>query len=334
MPTISTIALIVSVATQTRSVRPSSRPSGNDPAVVALDPTHNTIPHSPPPPTTRLESLNVSSTEGDSTSDEEYPVAFASIATAAVDYSNKGRFHTQEFEYRQSNVALSEPSDTQSNSSGAHKDEGPNPTTTIPLESTTVANRFPYSHQVSGLEQLRKEPVEDSDHLLDEMRPKRVHRREFSFLPGDDAKSGRSKSLVIKPGHFPDRASTRLVENKEKISEQGISVKPTSDIPKAIGIASGTGPKLRLDKTIVPLAEEETTGKVPHSEGSGKSVLTAIREGLSRNSSYSHQDSFSSDDGNVSLTGAGKGPKDKNFAVAAARAARKRQAESGDRTNG
>lgn len=337
MPTISTIALIFSVATQTKSVRPSSRPSVNDPAVVAPDPTHNTTPPSPPPPTTRLESLNVSSTEGDSTSDEEYPVAFASIATAAVDYSNKGRFHTQEFEYRndrQSNVALSEPSDTQSNSAGAHKDDGPSPTTAIPPESTSVTNRFPYSHQASGLEQLRTEPVEDSDHLLDEMRPKRVHRREFSFLPGDDAKSGHSKSLVIKPGHFPDRASTRLVDNKEKISEQGISVKPTSDIPKAIGITSGSGPNLRLGKTIVPLAEEESTGKVLHREGSGKSVLTAIREGLSRNSSYSHQDSFSSDDGNVSLTGAGNGPKDKNFAVAAARAAKKRQAESGVRANG
>ena len=336
MPTISTIALIVSVAIQTKSGRPSRR-SVNDPVVVAPDPNHSITPPSPPPPTTRLESLNVSSTEGDSTSDEGYPVAFASIATAAADYSNKGRFHTQQFEYRndrQSNVAVSEPSDSQINSAGAHKDEGSNPITTNPPESTPVTNRFPYSHTASGLEQLRKGPVEDSDHLLDEMRPKRAHRREFSFLPGDDAKSGHSTSLVIKPGHFPDRASTRLVDSKEEKSEQGILVKLTSDISKAIGIAPGSGPISRLGKTIVPLAEEETTEKVPHREGSGNSVLTAIREGISRGSSYSHQDSFSSDDGNVSLTGAGKGPKDKNFALAAARAAKKRQAESGGRKNG
>ena len=311
--------------------------------MVAPDPNHNMTPPSPSPPATRLKSLNVSSTEGDSTSDEDYPVAFASIATAAADYSNKGRFHTQQFEYRndrQSNVALSEPSDNQSNSAGVHKDEVSGPIMTLPPESTSesrsVTNRFPNSNKASGLRQLRNGPIEDSEHLLDEdeMRPKRFHRREFSFLPGDDSRSGHSKSLVMKPEHFPDRISKRPVDRKEEKREQEISVKATSDIQKAIGIASGLGPYSQLGKSIAPLAEEEKTGKLPHRDGSGKSVLTAIREGLSRSSSYSHQGSFSSDDGNVSLPGPQKGPRNKNFAVAAARAAKNRQAESEGRTNG
>ena len=337
MTTTCAIALIVPVATQTELVRPSSRRSGNDPAVVAPDPNHHITPPSPPPPTTRVKSLNVSSTEGDSTSDEDYPVAFTSIASAAADFSNKGRFHTQQFEYRndrQSNAALSEPSDNQRNFAGAHKDEGSSPITTMPPESTSVTNRFPDINKASGLRQLRIGPVEDADHSLDEMGHRRVHRREFSFLPGDDSRSGQSRSLVIKPEHFPDRASTRLVDSKTERSEQDTSVKATSDIGNAIGIASSSGSYSQLGKIITPLAEEEKTGKLPHREGSGKSVLTAIREGLSRSSSYSHQGSFSSDDGNVSLTGGQKGPRDKNFAVAAARAAKKRQAESKGRTNG
>ena len=338
MPTTYASALIVPVAIQPESLRPSSRRQGNDLAVVAPDSNHNITPPSPPPPpssTTRLKSLNVSSTEGDSNSDEDYPVAFASIATAAVDYSNKGRFHTQQFEYRnhrQSNVGLSEPSDNQSNSTRAHKDEGSSPITNMPPESTSVTNRFPDSNKASGLRQLRKEAVKDSEDLLDEMQPKRVHRREFSFLPGDDSRSGHSKRLVIKPEQFPDRASTRLVDSKEEKSEQDISVKASSDVQKTIGIASGAGPYSQLGKTIVPLTEEEKTGKPPQRDGSGKSVLTAIREGLSRSSSYSHHGSFSSDDGNVSLTGARKGPRDKNLAVAAARAAKMRQVESEGRT--
>ena len=338
MPATYAIALIVPVATRTELVRPSSRRSGNDPAVVAPDPNHHITPPSPPPPpTTRVKSSDVSSTESDSTSDEDYPVAFASIASAAADFSNKGRFHTQQFEYRndrQSDAALSEPSDNQRNSAGAHKDEGSSPITTMPPESTAVINRFPDSNKASGLRQLRIGPVEDADHSQDEMGHRRVHRREFSFLPGDDSRIGQSRSLVIKPEHFPDRASTRLVDSKTERSEQDISVIATSDIGKAIGIASSSGSYSQLGKIITPLAEEEKTGKLPHRDGSGKSVLTAIREGPSRSSSYSHQGSSSSDDGNVSLTGGRKGPRDKNFAVAAARAAKKRQAEPKGRTNG
>ena len=264
-------------------------------------------------------------------------MALASIANAAVDYSNKGRFHTQQFEYRndgQSNVALSEPPGNQSNSTGAQKDESSGPIPIMPPESTSITDRSPNSNKTSGLRQLRKGHIEDSGYLPDEMRLERIHRREFSFLPGDDCRSEHSKSLVIKPGHFPDRVSTHLVDREEEKSEQTISVKATSDNSKAIGITSGSRPRSRLGKTIVPLHEEEKTVKVPQRDGSGKSVLTAIREGLSRSSSYSHQDSFSSDDGNVSLTGASKGVRDKNFAVAAARAAKTRQAESGGRING
>ena len=295
------------------------------------------MPPSPPTPTTKLSGLNMSSTEGDSTSDEDYPLALASIATAAVDYSNKGRFHTQQFEHRndwQSNVALSEPSDNQSNSTGTHKDERSGPIPIIPPKTTSITARSPNSNTTSGLRQLTKGHVEDSGHLPDEMRLERIHRREFSFLPGDDSRSEHSKSLVIKRGHFPDRVSTHLVDTEEEKSEQAISVKATSGIAKAIGIASGSESRSPLGKTIVPLHEETKTVKVPQRDGSGKSVLTAIRDGLSRSSSYSHQDSFSSDEGNVSLTGAGKGPRDKNFAVAAARAARTRQAESESRTSG
>lgn len=337
MPTTYTIALIFPVGAQTESVRPSSRRSGNDPAVVAPDPNHHITPPSHPPPTTRVKSLNVSSTEGDSTSDEDYPVAFASIATAAADFSNKGRFHTQQFEYRndrKSNAALSEPAGNQRNSAGAHKDEGSGPVATMPPESTSVTNRFPDSKKASELRQLRVGPVEDADHSLDEMGHRRVHRREFSFLPGDDSRSGQSRNLVIQPEHFPDRAPTRLVDSKTERSEQDISVKATSDIGNAIGIASSSGSYSQLGKVTTPLAEQQKTGKLPHRDGSGKSVLTVIREGLSRSSSYSHQGSVSSDDGNVSLTGGRRGPRDKNFAVAAARAAKKRQAESKGRRNG
>ena len=336
MPTTYAIALIVPVATQIELVRPSSRRSGNDQAAVAPVPNHHITPPSPPP-TTRVKRFNVSSTEGDSTSDEDYPMAFASIATAAADFSNKGRFHTQQFEYRndrQSNAALSEPSDNQRNSAGAHKDEDSSPIMTMPPESTSVTNRFSDSNKASGLRQLRIGPVEDADHSLDDMGHRRVHRREFSFLPGDDSRSGQSRSLVIKPEHFPDRASTRLVDSKTERSEENILVKATSDIGNAIGIASSLGSYSQLGKIIIPLAEEEKTGKLPHREGSGKSVLTAIREGLSRSSSYSHQGSISSDDGNVALAGGRKGPRDKNFAVAAARAAKSRQAESKSGTNG
>ena len=177
----------------------------------------------------------------------------------------------------------------------------------------------PGSNEANGLRRLRKEPLEDPIHLLDEMRLKRVHRREFSFLAGDDFRNGHLKSLVSKPNPSPDRASTCLANRKEGESERDVSAK--------------AGPRPQLVKAIVPLTEEDNTGKIPHREGSGKSVLTAIKESSSRRSSYSYQDSIGSNDGNASLTGTRKGLGDNNFAVAAARAARKRQAESEGRTN-
>ena len=291
--------------------------------MVALDPNHNFTLPSPPTSTTRPINLTVSSTEDDSNSDDDYPVALTSIAVAAADYSNKGRFHKQQFEYRndwQSNVALSEPSDNQSNSTGAQKGEGLSPTATMPPASTSITTGLPVSNEASGLRRLRKESLEDPGHLLDEMRLKRIHRREFSFLPGDDSRSGHSKSLVSKQKTSPDRASARLADKKERKSEQDVSAKAR--------------PCPQLAKAIVSLNEEEKTGKLLHREGSGKSVLTAIKEGSSRSSSYSYQDSLGSNDGNFSPTGTRKGLGDNNFAVAAARAARKRQAESEGRTNG
>ena len=98
-------------------------------------------------------------------------------------------------------------------------------------------------------------------------------------------------------------------------------------------VSAKAGTRPQLAKGIVSLTEEDKTGKLPHREGSGKSVLTAIKESSSRSSSYSYQDSIGSNDGNSSLTGTRKGLGDKYFAVAAARAARKRQAESEGRTN-
>lgn len=290
--------------------------------MVALDPNHNFTLPSPPISSTRPRDFTVSSTEGDSTSGEDYPVALTSIAVAAVDYSNKGRFHKQQFEYRndwQSNIALTAPSDNQCSSTGAQKREGSSPTAIMPPESTAIATGLPSSNEASGLRRLRKETLEDPSHSLDEMRLKRIRRREFSFLPGDDSRNEHLKSLVSKPNPSPDRASTRLTDRKEVESEQVVSAK--------------AGPHPQLAKAIVPLTEEDKTGKLPHREGSGKSVLTAIKESSSRSSSYSYQDSLGSNDGNFSLTGTRKGLGNNNFAVAAARAARKRQAESEERTN-
>ncbi len=278
----------------------------------------------------------MSSTEGDSVSDEDYPVALTSIAVAAADYSNKGRFHKQQFEYysdRQSNIALSEPSDNQSSSTGVQKDESSSPRANMPPESTSITTRLPDSNKASGLRRLRKGPLEDPDHRLDEMKLKRVHRRGFSFLPGDDAGKGHSNSLVSKSKPSPDRASTHLADSKEGRSEQDVSAKAASDSRRAMGIASAPAPYPQLAKAVVSLAEEEKTGKLLHREGSSKSVLTAIKEGSSRSSSYSHPGSLGSNDGSVSLTGTRKGPGDNNFAVAAARAARKRQADSEGRTS-
>ena len=284
--------------------------------MVVLDPKHNLTLPSPPPSTARPRDLTISSTEDNSTSDEDYPVALTSIAVAAADYSNKGRLHKQQFEHRnewQSNFALAEPSDNQCNSAGAQEVEGSSPMATMPPESASITAGLPGSNEASRLRVLRTEPLEDPDHLLDEMRLKRIHRREFSFLPGDDSRNGHSKSIVSKLKPSPDRASTRLVDRKEEHSEQGVSAK--------------AGPRPQLAKAIVPWNE------VPHREGSGKSVLTAIKESSSRSSSYSYQDSLGSNDGNLGLTGTRKGLGDNTFAVAAARAARKRQAESEGRTN-
>ena len=246
-------------------------------------------------------------------------MALTSIAVAAADYSNKGRLHKQQFEHRnewQSNFALAGPSDNQCNSAGAQEVEGSSPMATMPPESTSITAGLPGSNEASRLRVLRKEPLEDPDYLLDEMRLKRIHRREFSFLPGDDARNGHSKSNVSKLRPSPDRASTRLVDRKEEKIEQGVSAK--------------AGPRPQLVKAIVPWTEEDKTRKLPHREGSGNSVLTAIKESSSRSSSYSYQDSLGSNDG---LTGTRKGLGDNTFAVAAARAARKRQAESEGRTN-
>ena len=290
--------------------------------MVALDPKNNLTIPPPPPSTSRCRDSTIPSTEGDSTSDEDYPVALTSIAVAAADYSNKGRLHKQQFEYRnewQSNFALSEGSDNQCNSARAQEVEGSSQLETMPPESTFITTGLPGSSKASRLMVRRKEPLEDPNHLLDEMRLKRIHRREFSFLPGDDFRNGHSKSIVSKPKPSPDRASTRLVDKKEEKSEQGVSAK--------------AGPHPQLAKAIVPLTEEDKTRKLPQREGSGKSVLTAIKEGSSRSSSYSYQDSLGSNDGNISLTGTRRGLGDNNFAVAAARAARKRQAESEGRTN-
>ena len=287
-----------------------------------LESNYNPTLPSPPTSSARPGDFTVSSTEGDSTPDEEYPVALTSIAVAAVDYSNKGRFHKQQFEYRndwQSDVALSAPSDSRCNSTGAQKREGSSPMAIMPPESAAITTGLPGSNEANGLRRLRKEPLEDPIHLLDEMRLKRVHRREFSFLPGDDSRNGHLKSLVSKPNSSPDRAYTCLADRKEGGSERDVSAK--------------AGPRPQLVKVIVPLAEEDNTGKIPHREGSGKSVLTAIKASSSRSSSYSYQDSIGSNDGNASLTGTRKGLGDNNFAVAAARAARKRQAESEGRTN-
>ena len=290
--------------------------------MVALDPNHNFTPPSPPTSTTRPRDFTVSSTEGDSTSDEDYPVALTSIAVAAADYSNKGRFHKQQFEYRndwQSNVTLSEPSDNQCNSIGAQKGEGSSPMAIIPPESTSITTKSPGYNTASGLRRPRQEPLDEPGHPLDEVRLKSIHRREFSFLPGDDSRNGHSKSLVSKPKSSPDRAYTRLADRKEGKSEQDVSAK--------------AGPCPQLDKAIVSLTEEETAGKLLPREGSGKSVLTAIKEGSSRSSSYSYQDSLGSNDGNLSRAGTRKGLGDNNFPLAAARAARKRQAEPEGRTN-
>ena len=281
--------------------------------MVALDPNHNFTLPSSPTSTTRPRDFTVPSTEGDSTSDEDYPVALTSIAVAAADYSNKGRFHKQQFEYHndwQSNVSLSEPSDNQCNSAGAQKGEGSSPMAIMPPESTSITTGLPGSSEASGSRRLRKEPLEEPGHLLDEMRLKRIHRREFSFLPGDDSRNGHSKRLLSKPKSSPDRASTRLADRKEGESEQDVPAK--------------AGPRPQLAKANVPLTEEDKTGKLPHREGSGKSVLTAIKEGSSRSSSYSYQDFLGSNDGNFSLTGTRKGLGDNTFAVAAARAADKR----------
>ena len=290
-------------------------------AVVALDPNHNITLPSPPASTTRPRQFTVSSTEGDSTSDDDYPVALTSIAVAAANYSNKGRFHKQQFEYRndwQLNAALSEPSDKQCDSIVAQKGEGSSPIAIMPDASTSITTGLPGSYEASGLRQLRKEPLEDPGHLLNEMGLQRIHRREFSFLPGDDSRNGHSKSLVSKPKPSSGTASTRLADRKEGKSEQDISAKAR--------------PYPQLAKAIVSLNEEKT-GKLLHREGSGKSVLTAIKEASSRSSSYSYQDSLGSNDGNFSLVGPRKGLGDNNFAVAAARAARKRQTESEGRTN-
>ena len=264
----------------------------------------------------------MSSTEDDSNSDDHYPVALTSIAVAAADYSNKGRFHKQQFEYRndwRSNIALSEPSDNQCNSNGAQKAEGSSLMAIMPPASRSITTGLPGSNEASRLRQLRKEPLKDPGHLLDEMGLKRIHRREFSFLPGDDSRNGHSKSLVSRPKPSPDRASTRLADRKEGKSEQDILAKAR--------------PCPQLAMAVVLLNEGEKTGKLLHREGSGKSVLTAIKEGSSRSSSCSYQDSLGSNDGNFTLTGTRKGLGDNNFAVAAARAARKRQTDSEGRTN-
>ena len=209
--------------------------------MVALDPKHNLTLPSPPPSTARPRDFTISSTEDNSTSDEDYPVALTSIAVAAADYSNKGRLHKQQFEHRnewQSNFALAEPSDNQCNSAGAQEVEGSSPMATMPPESTSITAGLPGSNGASRLKVLRKEPLEDPDHLLDEMRLKRIHRREFSSLPGDDSRNGHSKSIVSKLKPSPDRASTRLVDRKEEKSEQGVSAK--------------AGPRPQLAKAIVP----------------------------------------------------------------------------------
>ena len=238
---------------------------------MTLDPSRNFKLPSTPISSAIPRDLTVSSTEGDSTSEEDLPVALTSIAVAAVDYSSKGRFHEQQFEFRndsQSNVALSPPSDSQCDSTGAQKREDSSRMAIVPPQSTAVTTRLAGSNDVSGLRQLRKKPAEDTGHPLDEMRLKRIHRREFSFLPGDDARKGHSNSFVSKPNPSPDRASTRLADRKEGNSEQDISAN------------AGTRPQ--LVKGIVSMTEEDQTGKLPHREGSGKSVLTAIKESSSR----------------------------------------------------
>ena len=285
--------------------------------MVRLDPNHNPILPSPPTSSARPRDFTASSTEGDSTSDEEYPVALTSVAVAAVDYSNTGRLHNQRFEYRndwQSDVALSAPLDYRCNSTGAQKRKFSSPMAIMAPESTAITAGLPGFNEANGLRRLSKEPLEDPSRLLDEMRLKRVHRREFSFLPGDDSRNGHLKSLMSKPNPSPDRASTRLADRKEGKSERDVSAK--------------AGPRPQLAKAIVPLSEVDNTRKLPHREGSGKSVLTAIKGSSSRSSSYSYQDSIGSNDGVSSLTGTRKGLGDNNFAIAAARAARKRQAES------
>ena len=299
--------------------------------MVALGPNHHNF--SPPSPhisTIRLGGSTASSIEGDQVSDEDYPGALTSIAVAAAEYSNKGRFHTQQFEYRndwQSNAALSEPSDNRSSSTGARKDECSSTIAIVPPEPTTITTTLPDSSKARGLRRLRKGPQEDPGRLLDEVRLKRVHRRGFSFSPGDDTGEGHSKGLVSKSKSSPDRASTPLADNKEGKPKQDVSAKAASDSRRAMGNAPAPRPYPQFAKAVVSLTEEGKTGKLLHREGSAKSVLTAIKEGSSRSSSYSHQGSLGSSDGSVGLTGIQRGPGGNTFAVAAARAARKRQAD-------
>ena len=146
--------------------------------MVTLDPSYNFTLPSTPIPSARPTDLMLSSTEGDSTSEEDYPAALTSIAVAAVDYSNKGRFHEQQFEFRndsQSNVALSAPSDNQCSSTGAQKSQGSSQMAIMPPELTAVTTVLPGSNEASELGRPRREPLEDpkcdSDALIAEISP-------------------------------------------------------------------------------------------------------------------------------------------------------------------
>ena len=307
----------------------SKQPEGAQPS------THqNSVLPSPPTPITSSQRLSALNTDGESFSDEEHPMALTSIALAATDYSNKGRLHAQECEPRndwQPKDVAPKTSDNRSSVHGAHRNVSSSIISKMPSESLAVVNSLTTSINHKVPMRLTKRNIIEDSYQSEGMRLERHHRRELSFLLGDDSETGPSKRLVNRSEVFANRPSKCREESNEAEGRHGVPVEALLESRKDMALTSASGPESQFKKAISHLNGEEKTTNLPRREGSSKSVLTAIKECPSRSSSYSHQGSFGSNEGSVSPKEEQRSQLDRNFAIAAARAAKKMTRQAGDR---